>query len=143
MEFTEDRCDVFSGAGTSEEACSWVLDILKFFEDFVGGAVEKTIAVVKPGWNESVDECRSSGSWQVGAEAGDVSEVEKGSFGNMVNMGEEGESGVQDNSKVTDFGGGGDGGAVNVKGEVQSGLSEGVMLLALPLLMLLVLPTRT
>ena len=22
MEFTEDRCDVFSGAGTSEEACS-------------------------------------------------------------------------------------------------------------------------
>ena len=69
--------------------------------------------------------------------------MEKGSFGNMVNMGEERESGVQDNSKVTDFGGGGDGGAVNVKGEVQSGLSEGVMLLALPLLMLLVLPTRT
>ena len=69
--------------------------------------------------------------------------MEKGSSGNMVNMGEEGESGVQDNSKVTDFGGGGDGGAVNVKGEVQSGLSEGVTLLALPLLMLLVLPTRT
>ena len=69
--------------------------------------------------------------------------MEKGSFGNMVNMGEEGESGVQDNSKVTDFGGGGDGGAVNVEGEVQSGLSEAVMLLALPLLMLLVLPTRT
>ena len=55
--------------------------------------------------------------------------MEKGSFGNMVNMGEEGESGVRDNSKVTDFGGGGDGGAVNVKGEVKSGLSEGVMLL--------------
>ena len=52
--------------------------------------------------------------------------MEKGSFGNMVNMGEEGESGVQDNSKVTDFGGGGDGGAVNVKGEVLSGVSEGV-----------------
>ena len=44
--------------------------------------------------------------------------MEKDSFGNMVNMGEEGESGVQDNSKVTDFGGGGDGGAVNVKGDV-------------------------
>ena len=26
--------------------------------------------------------------------------MEKGDFGNMVNMGEEGESGVQDNSKV-------------------------------------------
>ena len=52
--------------------------------------------------------------------------MEKGSFGNMVNMGEEGESGVQDNSKITDFGGGGDGGAVNVKGEVLSGVGEGV-----------------
>ena len=28
----------------------------------------------------------------------------KKAFGNMVNMEEEGESGVQDNSKVTDFG---------------------------------------
>ena len=42
----------------------------------------------------------------------------------MVNMGEERESGVQDNSKVTDFGGGGDGGAVNVKGEVLSGVGD-------------------
>ena len=44
----------------------------------------------------------------------------------MVDMGEEGESGVQDNSKVTDFGGGGDGGAVNVKVEVLHGVGEGV-----------------
>ena len=33
---------------------------------------------------------------------------------------------VQDNSKVPDFGGGGDGGAVTVKGEALSGVSEGV-----------------
>ena len=59
-------------------------------------------------------------------EAGDVSEVENGSFGNMVDMGEEGESGVKDNSKVTDLGRGGNGGAVNVKGEVLSGVGEGV-----------------
>ena len=51
-------------------------------------------------------------------ETGDVSEVEKGVFGSVVDMGEEGESGVQDNSKVTACGGGGDGGAVNVEGEV-------------------------
>ena len=49
MEFTEDRCDVFPGAGTGEEACSRVLDILEFIEDFGGGAVEKTIAIVEPG----------------------------------------------------------------------------------------------
>ena len=49
MEFTEDRCDVFSGAGTGEEACSRVLDILEFIEDFGGGAIEKTIAIVEPG----------------------------------------------------------------------------------------------
>ena len=47
-------------------------------------------------------------------EAGDVSEVENGSFGNMVDMGEEGESGVQWS------------GAVNVEGEVMSGVGEGV-----------------
>ena len=52
-----------------------------------------------------MDECLSSGSGQFGAEAGDASEVEKGGFGNMVNVGVEGEGGVQDNSKVTDFGG--------------------------------------
>ena len=54
MKFTEDRCDVFSGAGTGEEACSRVLDILEFIEDFGGGAVETTFAIVKPGCNESM-----------------------------------------------------------------------------------------
>lgn len=47
VEVLEDRGDVISGAGMSEQTGSRVLDVLKFVENFGGYAVEDAIAVVE------------------------------------------------------------------------------------------------
>ena len=39
VEVMKDRCDVFSGAGTGEQAGTGILDILKFFEVIGGDAI--------------------------------------------------------------------------------------------------------
>ena len=49
MKVTEDWCDVLPGAGTGKKAGSRVLYILEFVDDFGGGAIKETIAVIKPG----------------------------------------------------------------------------------------------
>lgn len=51
--------------------------------------------------------CSSKG--QVGPEAGDVLQVEEGSCCDLVDVGQEGEGGVKNDSKVVDLGGAGEG----------------------------------
>ena len=102
------------------------MHILKFFEYFGGGTVKKAIAVVESGCDKGVNECFSSGLAECGAEAGNVTEMVESSFCDVVDMGFEGEGGVQDDTKVADVGGGGDGGVVNVKGEISGGAGEGI-----------------
>ena len=48
----------------------------------------------------------------------------KGSFGDLVDMGLEGEGGVKDDTQVADLGGWGDSGAINSEGEVLTGAGE-------------------
>ena len=52
--------------------------------------------------------------------------MEKGCFGDVVDMGLKGEGGIEDDTKVADFGGGGDGGVINSQGEVSGGAGEGI-----------------
>jgi hypothetical protein len=73
-----------------------------------------------------MDECLCSRLGECGTEAGNVTEVEKGCFGNIIDMGLVGEGGIQDDTKVADFIGGGDGGSVNVEGEIYGGAGEGI-----------------
>ena len=73
-----------------------------------------------------MDECLSSSLGECGTEACNVTEVKKGSFCDVVDMGLVGEGGVHDDTKVADFIGGGDSGAVNVEGEMLSGAGEGI-----------------
>ena len=61
-----------------------------------------------------------------GTEAGDVSGVEEGCFGDVIYMGLEGEGGIENDTKVADFGGGGDSGVINGQGEVSVGAGEGI-----------------
>lgn len=52
--------------------------------------------------------------------------MKEGCFSDIVDMGLVGEGGIQDDTKIADFGGGGDDGAVNVQGEVCGGAGEGI-----------------
>ena len=78
------------------------MHILKFFEYFGGGTVKKAIAVVESGCDKGVNECFSSGLAECGAEAGNVTEMVESSFCDVVDMGFEGEGGVQDDTKVAE-----------------------------------------
>lgn len=49
VEVTEDGCDVVPGSGSGKQASGRVLNILQFFENFGGEAVEEAIAVVESG----------------------------------------------------------------------------------------------
>ena len=73
-----------------------------------------------------MNESLSSGLGKCGTEAGNVTEVEKCCFGDLVDVGLKGEGGIQNVAKVADRGGGGNNGAVNVQGEVMEGAGEGV-----------------
>ena len=61
-----------------------------------------------------MNECLGSGLGECGTEAGNVAEMEEGCVGDVIDMGLEGECGIQDDTKVADFGGGGDDGVVDV-----------------------------
>ena len=55
VEVPEDRSDVVTGAGVSEEASSRVLDVLEFIEEFGGCSIQDAVAVIKAGCNEGMD----------------------------------------------------------------------------------------
>ena len=99
---------------------------MEFFEDLGGDAIEEAIAVVESGGDEGVNEGLGSSVREHGAEAGNVTEVKEGSFCDLVDVGQEREGRVKEDSKVADLGGGGDSGAVNTEGEVVRGAGEGV-----------------
>ena len=126
VEFLEDRSNVVSGSGSGEQAGSGVLNILEFFEDLGGDAVEEAVTVVESGGDEGVNEGLGSSVGEHGAEAGNVAEVKEGSLGDLVDMGLEGEGRVKEDTEVADSGGGGDSGAIDTEGEIMRGAGEGV-----------------
>ena len=126
VELTEDGGDVVSGSGSGEKAGGRVLTVLSFFEDLGGDAIEEAITVVESGGDEGVYEGLGSSVGEHGAEAGNVAEVKKGGFGDLVDMGLEGEGRVKEDTEVAHSGGGGDSGAIDTEGEVMSGAGEGV-----------------
>ena len=70
--------------GMNEWGSVWGLG----FRGYKGGAVEDTVAVVKSGCDECVYECFGSWECQRGSDAGNVFEVEKSSFSDLIYVGE-------------------------------------------------------
>ena len=52
--------------------------------------------------------------------------MKESSFGDVVDVGQEGEGGIKYDAKVADCTGGGDNGAVDVEGKVVGGAGEGI-----------------
>jgi len=73
-----------------------------------------------------VDEDFSGGSEQGGPEACNVPQMKEGSFGDVVDMGEEREGGVKDDAEVADLSGGGDDGAIDIERDGLGRAGEGV-----------------
>ena len=87
-------------------------------QGFVGNPGHDSIAVVQTGCDEGLYKCFCHRVREGGAESGDVSEMVEGRFCYGFYMGLEREGGVQDDSQVADFGGRGDGAAVNGEKQV-------------------------
>ena len=113
VESEENRSDVFTRPGVSEKVRSRVLDHLESMEGMRGDASEEGIAVIKMGQDEGVDKGFSSREGQAVSDFGDAAEVEVGGLNNGADMGNKGEGGVHDNTKIAGQGGGSDGRGVN------------------------------
>ena len=76
VEGEENRRDVVTGAGVSEEAGSRVLNHLKFMEGAGGDASEEGVTVVQAGGDEGVDEGFGSRWSETVSDFCNVAEVE-------------------------------------------------------------------
>ena len=75
VERVEDRGDVVTGPGVSEQAGGRVLDHLESMEGTGGDAGEEGVAVVEAGGDEGVDEGLSSRGGEAVSDFGDISEM--------------------------------------------------------------------
>ena len=110
VESEENRSDVFTRPGVCEKARSRVLDSI---EGMRGDASEEGVAVIKMGQDEGVDKGFSSREGQAVSDFGDAAEVEVGGLNYGTDMGNKGEGGVHDNTKIVGQGGGSDGRGVD------------------------------
>lgn len=101
-----------------DDAGSSVLNQLEFMEEMIREAKQERVAVVQTGGDKAIYKY-GSGMWsEGGTEAADVTEVKVGRAGDVVDVGGEGESAVEDDTQTLYLRGGGDGGTVNGYGEV-------------------------
>ena len=100
----ENGSDVLIFAHSHQEPSSAVLDVLELLKALARNPDEKCVAVIQPGGDKGVDQLFSIGQSEGGAEFGYVSEMEKGCFAEVFDMGLVVEVGVHFNTKIGDNG---------------------------------------
>ncbi len=103
VECFEDGSNMFIFAHPHQDPSSSVLDVLKLLNAFARDPNEECIALVQPGGDKGVDKllCICQSKWRM--EFGDVFEVIKGGFTQLLDVGFEREMRIHSNTQVGNY----------------------------------------
>ena len=98
----ENGSDVIVFAHPHQDPSCAVLDVLELLKALAWGPDEECVAVIQPGGDKGVDQFFSIRQSEGGAEFGNVSKMEEGSFAEVFDVGVIVEVGVHFDTQVCD-----------------------------------------